>query len=439
MISKKKERIGWYMYDWAISAFSATVVTVFIGPYLTAIAENAAGDTGVLNVLGLNIFPGSFFPYIVSLSVLLQVLFLPIMGAVADYTHKKKLILAASSYLGSFATMGMFFLEGDRYLLGGLLFIIANLSFGIAMVMYNAFLNDIAASEERDSVSSVGWATGYLGGGILLALNLFLFSQAESLGISTGMAIRINLASAGIWWGIFTLFPMIWLKIRRSPKSIPQNKNIWNVGFSEIKHTVLDAKKYPVTLLFLFAYLLYNDGVQAVIALSSQFGQEELGLDMSVLTQVILIVQFVAFAGALLFNYIASKTSTKTTLIITLAIWLIAVSYAYLGLYDAAGFYILGIVVGTVMGGTQALSRSLFANLIPKNKEAEYFSLYEVSERGTSWLGPLLFGLSLQFSGSYRIAILSLVVFFVLGIALLLKVNVQKGIAKVEQEALSQS
>lgn len=384
MKNNKKERIGWYMYDWAISAFSATIVTVFITPYLTSIAENAAGSSGVLNVFGINIFPGSYFPYVVSLSVLLQVLFLPIMGAIADYTHKKKAILAFASYLGAFSTMGMFFLEGDKYLLGGLLFIIANLSFGIAMVMYNAFLNDIAAKEERDSVSSIGWATGYLGGGILLLLNLMLFSQAESLGLTTGMAIRINLCSAGVWWAIFTLFPMIWLKTRRKPKDIPDTKNIWNIGFSELKHTIKDAKKYPVTLLFLFAYLLYNDGVQAVIALSSQFGQEELGLDISVLTQVILIVQFVAFGGALLFNYIASITSTKTTLLITLFIWLLAVSYAYLGLYDASGFYILGVVVGMVMGGTQALSRSLYSNLIPKDKEAEYFSLYEVSERGTS-------------------------------------------------------
>ncbi len=435
MLNNKKERVGWYMYDWAISAFSATVVTVFIGPYLTSIAQTAANETGVLNILGIDIFPGSYFPYVVSLSVLLQVLFLPLMGAIADYTHKKKFILAVASYLGAFSTMGMFFLEGDRYLLGGALFIIANLSFGIAMVMYNAFLNDIAEKKDRDSVSSIGWATGYLGGGILLLLNLMLFSEAESLGISTGMAIRINLCSAGLWWGIFTLFPLLWLKIHKKPKNVPQNKTIWNVGFAELNHTIRDAKKYPITLTFLIAYLLYNDGVQAVIALSSQFGQEELGLDISVLTQVILIVQFVAFGGALLFNYIASKTTTKTTLIITLVIWLIAVSYAYIGLYDATGFYILGVVVGMVMGGTQALSRSLYSNLIPKDKEAEYFSLYEVSERGTSWLGPLLFGLSLQFSGSYRIAILSLVIFFVIGIVMLLKVNVNKGIERVESAA----
>ncbi len=423
------------MYDWAISAFSATVVTVFIGPYLTSIAENAADVNGNLNLLGMHIYYGSYFPYVVSFSVLLQVLFLPLLGAVADYTNQKKALLAIFSYLGSFATMGMFFLEGNNYLLGGFLFVIANLAFGISMVMYNAYLNDISEKDERDSVSSLGWATGYLGGGILLFLNLMLFSQAESLGLSTGMAIRINLCSAGIWWAIFSLFPMFWLKKRNATRNIPKESSLWNIGFRELKTTFTEAKKYPITLTFLLAYLLYNDGVQAVIALSSQFGQEELGLDISVLTQVILIVQFVAFGGAILFNYIAAKTNTKVSLMITLFIWLAAITYAYVGLYDATGFYILGIVVGLVMGGTQALSRSLYSKLIPKNKEAEYFSLYEVSERGTSWLGPLLFGLSLQFSGSYRFAILSLVLFFILGIILLIKVNVAKGIIYVENNS----
>jgi UMF1 family MFS transporter len=180
--------------------------------------------------------------------------------------------------------------------------------------------------------------------------------------------------------------------------------------------------------MFLGAYLLYNDGVQAVIALSAQFGQEELGLEMATLTQVILIVQFVAFGGALLFNLIAKKFNAKNAILVSLVIWLFAIFYAYTFLQDVFGFFMLGAVIGLVMGGTQALSRSLYSLLIPPGHEAEYFSLYEVSERGTSWLAPLLFGLALQFYGSYRIAILSLGVFFVAGIVLLIFVNVRRGI-----------
>lgn len=200
------------------------------------------------------------------------------------------------------------------------------------------------------------------------------------------------------------------------------------MAHSLIIHTFKHLPNYPQTLLFLIAYLLYNDAIQTVIVIAAQFGSQELGLSIGILTGVILMVQFVAFVGALIFNFLAKKFGNKHAIMISLAIWIGAVLYAYGLLYTASGFIFLGVIMGLVLGGSQALSRSLFSLMIPRGKESEYFSIYEISERGTSWLGPLLFGLVFQFTGNYRLALLSLITFFVIGLILLLKVDTKRAI-----------
>lgn len=426
-IDRRREQRAWYLYDWANSAFPTTVLTVFIGPYLTTIARAAAGPDGFVHPLGITVAAESFFPYMVSLSVLLQVIFLPLLGAIADYTHFKKQMLAVFAYVGALATMGMYFLHGADYLLGGVLFLIANLSFGASVVFYNAFLPDIAHPQERDRVSSMGWATGYLGGGVLLALNLLLFSRAADLGLSTGEAVRINLASAGLWWAIFTVVPVLVLKQRDPVKRLPSGEHYVTVGLKQLRRTLGKIRGHRQALLFLAAFLLYNDGIQTVIALASVFGQEELGLSMSTLTTVILMVQFLAFLGAILFNYVARVVSAKRAIAVSLLLWIGTLVYAYAFLKTTLDFYLMAAVIAIVLGGSQALSRSVYSLMIPKGQESEYFGIYEISDKGTSWLGPLLFGLALQFTGSYRIAILSLIIFFVLGLLLLFRVDVRQG------------
>lgn len=438
-MNNKREQVGWYFYDWANSAFYTTVVTVFLGPYLTGVAKAAAESLGEGNTfihpLGIKVFYGSFFPYVVALSVGLQMVFLPILGAIADYSHRKKQMLALFAYIGAFATIGLYFLQGTNYMLGGGLFVLANLSYGASIVFYNSFLPDISSPEDRDRVSSIGWAIGYLGGGLLLAVNLYLFAKADSLGLTSAQAVRISLASSGAWWAVFTLIPLSTLRNRQPVKEPPAGQHFIATGFKQLRHTIGSARRYPQTLLFLIAYLLYNDAIQAVIALASVFGAEELKLDQSTLVQVILLVQFAAFFGSLIFNWVAKAIGSKRAIIVSLIIWTGVLVYAYGLLQTRLQFFILGAVIAIVLGGSQALSRSVYSLMIPKGQEAEYFSLYEVSDKGTSWLAPLMFGLALQFTHSYRVAILSLVVFFIVGLALLARVDVRKAAIEAGNEA----
>lgn len=425
----RREQVGWYFYDWANSAFSTTVVTVFLGPYLTNIARAAADADGLIYPLGIPVAFEAFWPYMVSLSVFLQIFLLPIVGAIADYTNLKKQFLGAFAYLGAIAAMCLYFVQGSNYALGGTLFVLANLSFGASIVFYNAFLPEISSPDRRDAVSSQGWALGYLGGGLLLIANLALFLNAERIGLDEGLAVRISLVSAGLWWALFTIIPMVTLRQRGVSRALPPGERYLTVGFTQLRHTFSQAGRFPQTLLFLAAYLLYNDGIQAVIALSSQFGAEELGMENSSLITLILIVQFMAFFGALIFGWLARWLGTKRALIISLLIWTLTIVLAYF-VQNGTQFYLLAVPIAMVLGGSQALSRSIFSQIIPPGQEAEYFSLYEVSERGTSWLAPLFFGLALQFTGSYRIAIISLIVFFAVGLLLLLRVDLRRAITE---------
>jgi UMF1 family MFS transporter len=429
----RRERFGWYSYDWAMSVFNTSVTTVFLAPYLTAIARAAAGSDGFIEPLGIDVRPGAFFGYVVSASVLLQVLVLPLTGAIADRTGSKRQLLAAFATLGSLATMAMFFVADGRYMLGAGLYIVANLCFGAATVVYYSWLPDLASPDERDKVSSRGWAIGYLGGALLLAVSLVLFTMHESLGLTESQAVRICLASAGIWWAGFTVVSVSLLRNRRPRHVVDAGASAGALsgGFRQLGATLRDLRRYPLTLWFLAAYLLYNDGVQTIIAVSAQYGGEQLELSQSTLISAILLVQVVAFFGALALGRAAAAIGAKRTVLWALVAWTgVLVAAYFLQAGAAVQFYLLATVIGFVMGGTQALSRSLFSQLIPPGREAEYFGFYEISDRGTSWLGPFLFALTFDMTGSYRYAIFSLVFFFVAGGLLLAKLNMRQAIVE---------
>ncbi len=427
---------GWMMYDWANSAFQTTVVTVLMGPYLTGLAQRAVGDNGVVFGLGPlgAITAKSFFPYCISLSVLLQVFLLPVLGAVADYTDLKKRLMMTFCYLGVAATCLLFFLSTRTYIAGGVLLVAANLCFGASNVLYNAFLNEIAPAHLRDEVSSRGYALGYLGGGLLLAGNLALILGGERIGVSNDSAVRLSLLSAGLWWGGFAVITFTRLETRVPAQRRAAHGSYIRIGFSELARVVGELRRLPHTLRYLVGYMLFNDGIQTVISIASVFMAQELfvakGLptNEAFLVGLVLMVQFVAFFGALIFERIARVINTKNAILLSLVLWAAIVIYAYGFLETTTQAWAMGAVIAIVLGGSQALSRSLFSLMIPAGREASFFGLYEISERGTSWIGPLIFGAVVGATNSYRQAILSLIVLFLAGILVLAVTNTDRAI-----------
>ncbi len=428
-LSRSREQRAWYFTDWAASAFQTTVAGVLFAPYLISIAENDVGEHGRLDLLGLSIAPGALPSYVITLSTVLSALVYPLIGAVADRTARKPDLLAGFAWVGAAATALLFFLTGDDWLFGSIVFIVANLCAGAAVVISDSILPLISTEDERDRTSSIGWAYGYAGGGLLLAINFAVVTFHDALGLSTGMAVRLSLLSAAVWWAAFMIIP--WRRIRRqAPAHVEDVEGgIVARSFGQLWATLKDLRNYPVALSFLIAYLFFNDGIQTVIASASTFGIEELGFAEGTVLGTYLLVQFVAMFGAIGFGRAANRFGSKRVILVGLLGWMGIVTVA-LGVPDGAllPFLALGVAIGIVLGGTQALARSYFSLFIPKGKEAEYFSLYHAMDRGTSWFGTLTFGVVYQLTDSYRPAIFALIVFFVVGGLLLLRVDTERGI-----------
>lgn len=430
-----REQRSWYWYDWANSAYITTTATVIIGPYLTSLANNAAcpdlpdGQVCQTPVMLLGLFPvlpGALHPFLATLSTIISAILLLFVGALVDRSAHPHRWLAGTAWLGAIAGSLMFFLEGDNWELGAWLMIIGAFSFGASTVVYDSILVRIAGPDDRDRVSSRGWAFGYVGGGLLLVANFLLMTFYQDLGISYSLAIRLSLLSAGLWWGVFTIIPV--LGLRKLPKEVAVEVSKRN-PFSQLANTFTEMRHYPQTMLFLLAFLFYNDGIQTVIVSSSLYASKELGMATSQVMMTFLVTQFVAIAGALLFGKVASKIGAKRTVLGGIVIWLGVVVVGFMLPVGVFGALVgLGAAIGLVMGGTQALSRSMYSQLIPLGRESEYFSFYQAMERGTSWLGTLTFALVFQFSQSYRLALVALIAFFVVGGLLLSRVNMRQGI-----------
>jgi UMF1 family MFS transporter len=447
IVNDRKEIFGWLMYDWANSVFFTTVLGVLIGEYITSLAQKAVGENGVvISFAGYDLVTAkSLFSYSVGASVFLQVFFLPVMGAIADYTHLKKTFMAFFCYLGAFACCLLFFISGHTYLLGCVFFIVANLSAGASVVFYNSYLPDIATEDKRDKVSSWGFALGYVSGSLMLLANLIFLKNADALGVSVDLAVRICLLVSGLWWAGFSIVTFAYLHRRQPARAVPEGKHYITAGFGELAGTFRELGRLKQTLLFLVAYLIYNDGIQTVITSASIFLSQELfvarGLetDKSVLVIAFLIAQVVGIFGAIAFERIAHFTSSKTAILISLVIWSVIVIYAYGYLETLTEAYLMSGAIGFVLGGSQALSRSLFSQMIPAGRESSFFGIYEISERGTSWIGPIVFGLVAQLTNSYRPAILALAVFFVAGSILLAFVNTKRAVREAGNDFSSEA
>jgi UMF1 family MFS transporter len=426
-LTRMKNQKAWYWYDWANSAYVTTIATVLFAPYIINIAERAAVDDRI-SLLGISVAPGSLPSYLVTFSTILSAFLLPPLGALADRTKNKKGLLAFFAWTGAAFAALIFFATGDNWQIGAIGLIGGNICLGASAVVNDAILPLISEEHDRDRVSSRGWAWGYLGGGILLAINLAVVTVLP-FGLSTESAARVSMLSAAVWWAAFTFIPYLKLSDFPPVHVVPESGGIIRQSFGQLADTLKDLRNYPVALTFLVAYLFFNDGIQTVIASSSTYGSEQLGFSDDVLIITILLVQFVAFFGALTFGRLAKVYGAKRVILAGLVVWMAIVTAAlFLPEEKMIPFLALGVAIGIVLGGTQALARSYFSLLIPRGKEAEYFSFYHAMDRGTSWFGTLTFGLVYQFTGSYRPAIFALIAFFALGGLLLLKVDTVKGI-----------
>ncbi|OJY40438.1 MFS transporter [Pseudonocardia sp. 73-21] len=423
VVSTARERAGWVFYDWANQVFSTSVVTVFLSLYLTSVAEADAQASGQpcsdpnalvqcdVSLFGIPVAAGSVFGYLISLATVLQVLVLPVVGAVADRTGAKRRMLGVFAFVGAAATSALALMAGTDWQIGFALFLVANTALGASIVVYYAFLPELADADERDVLSARGWAFGYLGGGLALIVHLGIYLGHDALGLSSGDAVRVCFVTAGLWWAAFTVIPLRRLH-DRPPVAAARSGN----GFRQLAATLREARRFPLTLAFLGAYLIFADGINTVAQIAGLYGERELLLPREVLIATILLVQFVAYGGAVVHGLLAARFGARRTILGSLVAWTVITTLAY---FVTAGstveFIAVAIGIGLVLGGTLALTRSLYSQLIPPGKEAEYFALYEIGEEGTSWIGPLVFSAVAGATGSFRPAIISLIAFFVVG------------------------
>ncbi|MGH3930114.1 MAG: MFS transporter, partial [Pseudonocardiaceae bacterium] len=338
---RRREQWGWCWYDWANSVFPTSIITVFLSLYLTTVAEDDAQASGQLcpgdnalvscdiSLFGLHLPAGALWGYLLAASTILQVLVLPVTGAIADRTQNKRRMLALFAFTGAGATVLLALVAGTNWQLGVMLFLVANLGYGASVVVYYSVLPEIATADERDGVSSLGWAFGYLGSGTALVVQLAIYLGRDALGLSESDAVRVCFLITGVWWAAFTLIPLSRLRRHQSPQANDRGLAVLTGGFRQLGGTLREARAYPLTLGFLAAYLIYTDGITTVANVAGLYGERELGLERSTLITTILLVQFVAFFGALIHGRVARRFGAKRTIMGSLVVWIGVVVAAY--------------------------------------------------------------------------------------------------------------
>lgn len=419
------------MYSFANHAWVTTVGTVLIGPWLDSLAKNAAGGSNhtLVQVFGLQLRASAYPSLVIALAAIAQIFVLPAIGARADAMAAKKRFLSLCCGAGSILA-ALLATTGGEWLYAGVIFLLGTIVFGASDVVYNSFLPSLAPPERRAAASSRGFAIGYLGSGLLLALNLALLQLRGRIGLSEATAVRICFVSAGIWWAGFGLWSIRGFSQRGTRRTSAGGLAQLRVAFRQLA-TMPNAARYLV------AYLFFSDAISAVIGLSSLYITHELYDDNATkaspfLFGLILAIQFVAIAGSLLFARISRRAGEKRTIMLSLLIWCAVIVYAYAALHSTLQAAVMGVVIGLVLGGSQAISRSLFSQMIPAGREATFFGMYEICDRGTSWLAPLLFTVVVNATGSFRQAILSLIVLFAAGTVILATTDTDKARAEAQ-------
>jgi UMF1 family MFS transporter len=419
----RPELRAWAMYDWASSAVWTTIIVAVFPIYFVKVAGAGVAESGATQRLAT----------VNSVALLVVALLSPILGAISDYRATKKPLLALFMVIGVVATAGMFFIDRGELELASTLFTLALVGVAGSYVFYEALLPHIAATEEIDRVSTAGYALGYVGGGVLLAANLAWIQRPDWFGLPSGpgsdstLPVRLAFLSVAIWWALFSI-PIF----RRVPEpaarlEVDERRGVHpvKIAFIRLVETLRDLRNYRHAFLMLLAFLIYNDGIQTIIKLATAYGTE-LGIGQNALIGAILLVQFVGIPCSFLFGIMAGRIGAKPALYLGLTAYAVISVLGYF-MTTALHFYLLAGLVGVVQGGTQALSRSLFASMIPRHKSGEFFGFWSIFEKFAGIFGPLIFAGTIALTGSSRNAILAIILFFVVGGLLLWPVNVQEG------------
>ena len=431
MITASKKVInGWAMYDWASSAYNLVITSTIFPTYFEAIAvDDSSASSNTVTFLGRQFENSALYNYAIALAMFIVAISSPLLSSIADYRGNKKSFLSFYLTLGSIACATMYFFQEDTLSLGIVCIILACVGFWGAQVFYNSFLPEIAAVEDRDRISAKGFAFGYFGS-VLLQLICFLFVlMPDTFGITEGKGSQISFLLVGIWWWGFGQF-----SLRRLPGSVPAgsgdlNQNIIANGYKELRKVWLQIKQLPKLKRFLLSFFFYNMGVQTVMLVAAIFGKGELEIPTTNLIIAILIIQVIAIPGAFAISWLSSKIGNIKTLMSLVMVWIFICIGAYYipkgGIYE---FYMLGAVVGFVMGGIQSLSRSTHAKLIPADTKdtVSFFSFYDVTEKMAAVIGIFTFGYITDITQSQRSSVLILIIFFIIGLCLLFYTNMTK-------------
>jgi len=433
----KREIFGWAMYDFANSAFATTILAVIFNKYFATVV--AGGERGV-DLFGFQLHGASFFTFTVSLSMAISAVLSPFLGAVADFSGSKKRFLMVFCYAAILFTGLLYFVGAGDYWMGAFFFIVANIGFAGGNVFYNAFLPEISTDENIGRISGLGWALGYVGGGFLLAINLIMLKYPECFGFPAEyFTVHDCFLSVAVWWFIFS-FPTFLLLKERAQGILPSSQRIsFKAGYQRLRHTFGRVRTFKELTRFLFAYLIYNDGIETVIIMASIFGADVLGMRTDEIILYFLMIQGIAFFGSLIFGFLADAIGNKRTVMISLGIWSLIVIWAFrLGIFwdPKTEYWILGILAGMVLGGSQAASRSLQGVFTPDTNSAEFFGFFAVSGKFASVFGPLIYGILIAITGSVQSGVLSVLIFFLSGMAILWTVNEKKGIEEKQRPVL---
>jgi UMF1 family MFS transporter len=412
----RPELRAWAMYDWANSAFQTTIIAAVFPIYYEKVA--AAGLPGPVAT--------SRFAWATTWSILIVAIVAPLLGAVADYRPVKKRMIAVFLAIGASATAAMFFITEGEWRLALVLFVIGNIGVASSIVFYESLLPHLASEDELDVVSSAGYAVGYVGGGLLLAINIVMMSQPQWFLLpDRGVAVRASLASVAVWWALFSI--PLFRTVREPPvaRATGRSGNAVVAAAARVAKTFRDLRRYRQAFLLLLAFLIYNDGIQTIIRMATTYGAE-IGLDENAMIAALLVTQFIGIPFAFLFGAMADRIGAKRAVFIGLGVYAVITVLGYY-MRSSWQFFALAVLVGMVQGGTQALSRSLFASMIPRQKSSEFFAFFGVFERYAGILGPAIFAWVVQRSGTSRNAILSVIAFFIVGAVILAFVDVEEG------------